>query len=71
MSEVKDEILDIMASQLREILILGGADPKSPPTKSTPPSSAVFTEYKRRGGMNFSDPYKLTAELIRRVGKDE
>lgn len=65
---MQDPILDEMALELREALIVRGLDPKDPPSGG-PPSEAAFGEYQRRGGVLYAKPDEMVAALVAKVGE--
>lgn len=64
-----DTVLSAMAAEVKEVLESKGLDPANPPTSVKPPSSAVFAEYRRRGGTEFTDADKLADALVTEVKK--
>lgn len=64
-----DEIMKGMAEELRQTLLAKGLDPKDPPTGSKPPAKAAWGEYKRRGGVGYTDADEFMADLVEEVTK--
>lgn len=56
-----------MATELYNALVARGTDPSNPPQGSSPPSDKAFAEYKKRGGNQYTDPHKMTADLVEAV----
>jgi hypothetical protein len=63
-----DPILDSMAKELQQVLLLHGLDPRNPPEGKAPPFS-VYQEYQRRGGIGYTFPQEFIQALIIRVGE--
>jgi hypothetical protein len=62
-----DPVLVQMAGEVKTALQRRGVDATDPPTHSQPPGVAVFSEYLRRGGNQFTDGDTLARALVEEV----
>lgn len=62
-----DQILIDLALEGREVLIAHGLDPDSPPNVRRPPADAVFAEYQKRGGTQYTDKHEFTSALVETI----
>jgi hypothetical protein len=61
----EDQVFNDMRDELYEFLKAKGLDTKNPPKNyQFLPSAASWREYKKRGGLIYTDPQKLAVDLV-------